>query len=145
MTVKDLVLFYINKKEHYDISDSFVKCNNGKYQQSKTNGYMVRAKEMGVTIDYTQAEPNQKWHLLKSYCARTDDDFEINNATFKCPELILWIAEAAGIDKKVIIEAKKNARIIIDEGVDGRARNVAGKCIIDTIGWNAFEEKIMGK
>ncbi|MDD6572030.1 MAG: hypothetical protein PUF12_06575 [Thermoflexaceae bacterium] len=143
MTVKDLASFYADKKEHYDISDSFVKCNDGKYQQSRKSGYMAYARKMGIIMDYSKAEPNQKWHLLEAYCAQKGNDFKISRGTFRCPELVLWMAEAAGIDKKIIIKAEEGARQIIDEGVNGRARNAAARYIKELIVWDVLEEKIM--
>ena len=152
MTVGDLKRFYSDKDEHYEISDRFVKDG---YQQTndRPNTYIGTAKNPEIAekdkviIDQSTAEPNQKWHLLRSYCRyHMKDDNDAKVRQLLCPELVLWMAEAAGIDKKVIDEAEKEARRIIDNGKDGNARTAAAREIIKMIGgWGELEKIIMGK
>lgn len=123
ITNEDVISFYSAKKEHYPISDDFVK----KYQQKNTgsNTYIVYALETGILVDKELAEPNQKWHLLESYFSQNikkhkDENNEgyINEtntcASLKCPELLLWMAEAAGVDSNVIKSASEYAKKEID-------------------------------
>lgn len=148
MTIAEWMKILANKKEHYPISDEFVKF----YQQSPLNkdGYVYLAWETGHVICREIAEPNQKWHFFESYILilitqgklQLSDDAEKCYKKLKCPELLLWIAEAAGIESEKINEAAKVARDIIDYGTNGRARNTAGiKIVKEIIPWNMIEEK----
>ena len=141
MTVGDLKRFYINKEEHYEISDRFIKCG---YQQinSRPNTYIGYAKECGIEIDHLKASPNQKWHMIKAYCEKKASDEKIYRNKLKCPELLLWMAEAAGMDKKTIDKAEKEAREIIDEGKK-YARVKAAFKIFEIIKWEELEKIIM--
>lgn len=156
MKLINLVDFYINKEEHYEISDDFVMSG---YQQ-KDGGYIERAKKENVDVNYKIAEPNQKWHLLCSYIPKLyfndkkmsynevknkcNEDIKLNIRSFnflQCPELLLWMAEAAGIDKDLIIKASADAKKIIDEkGTSGR--NAAGRIIWTKEPYN-FRKKIL--
>ena len=109
----DLIKFYCEKNEHYPISDEFMK----KYQQ-KSGGYIKFAHKTGHTVSAEQCEPNQKWHLFESYISRTFEDegenVVVHIGKLKCPELLLWMAEAAGIDEEIVTEAKEVAASEID-------------------------------
>lgn len=109
----DLIKFYCEKKEHYPISDEFMK----KYQQ-KSGGYIKFAHDTGHTVSAEQCEPNQKWHLFESYISRTfekeGESVVVCISQLKCPELLLWMAEAAGIDDEIVMEAKEAAASEID-------------------------------
>ena len=156
MKLKEFINFYINKNDHYEISDDFVKSG---YQQ-KNGGYIARAKHRNVTIDYKEAEPNQKWHLLCSYIPyvyfndvemtyeevdnKCTNDIEFNTKSYnflQCPELILWMAEAADIDKKLIKQASDYSKKIIDE--DGKmGRSKAGRVMWSNEPFK-FKEKVI--
>lgn len=114
MTGLELTNFYYNKDEHYPISDSFIE----NYQQ-KDGGYIAFAIQTGHKVDRKTHEPNQKWHLLESYILvkiiQTNGNINFKLGVLKCPELILWMAEAAGIDDKIIKEAASYAGKRIDE------------------------------
>jgi len=83
---------------------------------------------LNVKNDYTVGEPNQQWHFLVSYCAqhelearRANKDNEAmakakakaNILSIQCPELWLWLIEAARDDdiikKEDVIEAYEQA------------------------------------
>lgn len=71
-----------------------------------------------------------------------DDDAEKCYKKLKCPELLLWIAEAVGIDSEIVNEAARKAREIIDIGTNGHSRNKAGIEIANRIiPWNMIEYK----
>ena len=144
MTVGDLKRFYGDKDEHYEISDRFVK---GGYQQKNSGPgtYIGYADELGMEINYLEAKPNQHWHLIESYCKGKSDDEKVYSSRLKCPELLLWMAEAAGIDKETIDKAEKEARDIIDKGKNGYARVNAAYKIVEIIKWEELEKIIMGK
>lgn len=120
------------------MSDSFVKDG---YMQEK-GGYIDRAKKEGIVKNIDKAEPNQKWHLLKSYYLQTDINSDAQKCynSLLCPELLLWIAEAAGFDVEVL---SKEAKRIIDAGYNGHARSQAGRHIKRSIKWEMIAEKII--
>lgn len=63
----------------------------------------------------------------------------------KCPELLLWIAEAAGVNLELVEDAAKKAKEIIDSGDSGYLRNTAGYKIKTIITWEMIEERIQNK
>ena len=148
MTICEWMARMKHKNEHYGISDAFVK----DYQQGKT-GYIKYAMQVGYPIKKSQAEPNQKWHLFESYLHRRladeklslEDSAEAVYKRLKCPELLLWIAEASGVDCLKVKEAANRAKEIIDSGSDGRARNKAGQEIVRIISWRTIEQALIEK
>lgn len=134
------------KKEHYPISDNFIR----EYQQGDT-GYIKYAKKVGHIVDKSKAEPNQRWHLFESYIFRMlaeremslEDSAESVYGSLKCPELLLWIAEASGVDDKLVEETAQKAKQIIEAGIDGRARNSAGNAIRNSITWEKIQHALI--
>lgn len=63
------------------------------YQQ-ESGGYIDYAKDQGIVIDYQKGQPSQWWHLIESYCKRTEDDVFFGK-NILCGELILWMAEVS--------------------------------------------------
>ena len=111
----DLIKFYCEQNEHYPISDEFIK----KYQQKATrDSYIVFARKTGHTVSAEQCEPNQKWHLFEAYISYklkvNGGDVKDHMRKLQCPELLLWMAEAAGIDDEIVMEAKEAAASEID-------------------------------
>ena len=111
----DLIKFYYDKEKHYPISDEFIK----KYQQKPTgDSYIDFARTTGHTVSAEQCEPNQKWHLFVAYISDKlevkDEDTKACMGKLWCPELLLWMAEAAGIDDEIVTEAKEAAASEID-------------------------------
>lgn len=112
-TVKELVFFLIDKKEHYPLSDEFIE----RYQQSNS-GYIAFAHKTGHIVDRQKHEPNQKWHFFESWLLRSFQDGTVcwhndaNKAVYhriQCPELLLWLLEAAGVDSSAVEDAKEIA------------------------------------
>ena len=124
------------KKQHYPISDEFVSSG---YQQSN-GGYIDKATD----VDTSLAEPNQKWHFLESYAPSVSDNREASKVYMglQCPELLLWIAEAAGVDPEIVQAASDEAKEIIDGGSSGHARNSACKAIREVIPFSTAEQAI---
>lgn len=117
MNMMKLIVFFQDKLEHYPISDSFIE----DYQQldnNDPNSYITYARETNHLVDPKKHAPNQKWHFLEAYCEvkinenKGKADFSVKG--FKCPELLLWMAEAAGIDDDIIKEASSYAKEKID-------------------------------
>lgn len=140
LELKKFVEYFRNKNPFYDISKSFV-CNG--FGQ-KSGGYIALARKNRISIDMENAEPNQQWHLLTAYYNElTDDQKRTKNYRYlKCPELLLWIAEAAGIDSALVDKAANEAREIINNGTNGYSRIKAASKIKTIITWDMIEEKI---
>jgi len=142
MLIKEIVDYFKTKKEHYPISDGFIKSG---YQQ-QGGGYINKAKKIGLEIDYKKAKPNQKWHFIDSYASEKQGS-DVYKHLLVCPELLLWMAEACGIDNSIIRKAENKAREIINigrkENKEGQSRNKAGIMIRKMITWSMIEEKII--
>ena len=119
MNVIDLILFFRDKEEHYPISDEFIENYQQLYRKNDHFSYLVVAEQTNHPICPQQHEPNQKWHLYESYFPLQlfneggNPDFKTNG--FRCPELLLWMAEAAGIEDGIVREASDYAKEKIDE------------------------------
>lgn len=124
MNVYQVRKFYELKKEvECPITSRLVKSG---YQQ-KRNGYIKYAHEQGVEVDYTKAKPSQWWHLINSYCNRTNSDKKFTKR-IQCGELIFWMAEVAKCVS--ISELNQLADTIINNKVDRKTGNklIRNKC-----------------
>lgn len=111
------VLEHISRNGNEYIADEYVKEGYG-----QTEGeYFNYAKKNKIDINPSVAEPNQKWHLLVSYY-----DYKVKFKKFNmntsssleriyCPQLMLWIAEVAGLNIEALKEAKRKAIIFEKE------------------------------
>lgn len=135
MTNRELIEFYKTRKEHYCETDKFMK----KYRQQK-GGYISVALKEGISVDKNLAEPNQKWHLLVSYFGNKIEKELDNKAKcysyFRCPELLLWMAESVGYDVR---EAER----VAEDCCEKKSRIEACKAIRNLIPWKDIEEHIM--
>ncbi|MCM1289573.1 MAG: hypothetical protein NC132_02840 [Corallococcus sp.] len=113
VTMQEIAAFLNGKNEHYPLSDEFIE----RYQQT-SGGYIATAKTKGLVVDKTKHEPNQKWHFFDSWLYPSIDDGTITwDADAKkrvytgllCPELLLWIYEASGVDPVKVKAAKEVA------------------------------------
>ncbi len=96
------MLFYNDKKnKECPLVEKLIKSG---YQQER-GGYIKYAYEhkSEVEVDYRNAEPNQWWHLIKSYCDRTNKDKNFPKS-IKCGELIFWMAEVGECVEKKELE-----------------------------------------
>jgi len=142
MELHEFIEFFKDKNEHYKVSDEFA--TQEKYVQ-KRGGYIAMARRHGLERNIADAEPNQKWHLLVSYYDEAEDskkDARVCYNRLFCPELLLWIADAAGIEPKIVTEASDEAKRIIDNGANGRVRVTAGAAIRRIVPWEMIEKKI---
>ena len=119
MNIEQLMLFYNDKKDkECPLTEKLIKAG---YQQEK-DGYIEYAYEHKeeVEVNYRNAEPNQWWHLIKSYCCRTDKDKTFPKS-IKCGELIFWMAEVGKcVEKKELENLVGN---IIGSGTHINRRN----------------------
>lgn len=143
ITVKCLVCHLIDKKEHYPLSDEFA----ARYQQSK-GGYIDFAHKTGHLVDVQKHEPNQKWHFFESWLLQSFRDGSIcweNDAgkvvyrRIQCPELLLWILEAAGVDLSKVEAAKEIAERGKESG--DRPATIA-KGIREQVPWELVEDVV---
>ena len=116
MTKKQVYDFFIYKKDTpCKLTEELIKSG---YQQA-SGGYIKKAKEEGIIVDYKIAEPTQWWHLIESYC----EDVESNpNAKFtrriRCGELYFWMAEVSGCFTRRELETLLDEAMRMAEKVD---------------------------
>ena len=109
ITMSDMERFLLTKDEQYPITNEYVEL----YQQA-SGGYIDNAKKAGLVVDKAQHLPSQKWHYFESWLYATIDEGMLWDASasnrsygkFSCPELLLWIIEATGVDSAKVREAK---------------------------------------
>lgn len=134
MNTKQVRSYYTNKKDFpCPLTEKLIKAG---YQQT-SGGYIThakRSKEKGLKIDYREAEPNQWWHLINSYCDNTEPYVEFTRS-IQCGELIFWMAEVANcVDKS---KMKKLVDDIIKSGMPINVRSeTKPKVKYDRIKWN---------
>lgn len=113
ITMRDIAFFLEGKKEHYPLSDEFVE----RYQQSD-GGYIDNAIKAGLVVDKQRHEPNQKWHFFESWLYPSIEEGTLTweeSAQSRvynkllCPELLLWIYEAADVNPNKVRAAKEVA------------------------------------
>ena len=109
ITMSDMERFLLTKDEQYPITNEYVEL----YQQ-ESGGYIANALKAGLVVDKAQHLPSQKWHYFESWLYATIDEGMMWDASasdrsygkFSCPELLLWIIEATGVDTEKVREAK---------------------------------------
>ena len=109
ITMSDMERFLLTKGEQYPITNEYVEL----YQQA-SGGYITNALNAGLVVDKAKHLPSQKWHYFESWLYATIDEGMLWDASasdrsygkFSCPELLLWIIEATGVETKKVIEAK---------------------------------------
>jgi hypothetical protein len=120
MNTKKVKSFYENKKDFpCPLTEQLIKAG---YQQTN-GGYIAHAKknsENGLKIDYREAEPNQWWHLIESYCGNTEPDVEFTKK-IQCGELIFWMAEVANCVDNSKMEELVNAIIASGKPINVRS------------------------
>ena len=112
ITMSDMERFLLTKDEQYPITNEYVEL----YQQA-SGGYISNALKAGLVVDKAQHLPSQKWHYFESWLYATIDEGMLWEASasdrsyskFSCPELLLWIIEASGVDSEKVREAKNIA------------------------------------
>lgn len=101
MTCLELKAIMEMKEEHYPISDEYNATNgqrNRVYWNSQKEHLLPWLDAQGTngTAGFTRRKPN--------YDART---MYVN---LSCPECLIWIAEAAGLQQDVIVSAAEKAK-----------------------------------
>ena len=109
ITMSDMERFLLTKDEQYPITNQYVEL----YQQ-ESGGYIANALKAGLVVDKAQHLPSQKWHYFDTWLYATIEEGMLWDASasdrsygkFACPELLLWIIEATGVETEKVIEAK---------------------------------------
>ena len=120
ITMADMERFLLTKDEQYPITNEYVEL----YQQA-SGGYISNALKAGLVVDKSQHLPSQKWHYFESWLYATIEEGMSWDASasdrsygkFSCPELLLWIIEATGVDSAKVREAKDIAVAGKQEGL----------------------------
>ena len=129
VTMSDMERFLSTKNEQYPLTNEYVEL----YQQ-ESGGYIKNALNAGLVVDKTQHLPSQKWHYFTSWLYPTIEEGMLWDASasyrsygaFQCPELILWIIEATGVETSKVEEAK-------DIAISGKANGVSSSSICGQI------------
>jgi len=121
MNIQEIKNFY-EKLEHApcELTKKLIKAG---YQQP-SGGYISYAKknkEKGIIVDFREAEPNQWWHLIKSYCDNRSIDSKFTK-NIQCGELIFWMAEVANCVDKTEMD-----KLVDDIIASGKPINVKNK------------------
>lgn len=146
VTMRDIADFLQDKKAHYPLSDEFIE----RYQQT-SGGYLDYAKQTGIEVDKQKHEPNQKWHFFDSWLYRSIDDGSITwEASAKtrvytgllCPELLLWIYEACGVDPVKVKAAKE----VAEQGKSAKTNvSTIAKNMRACVPWEDLENAILNR
>jgi len=89
-TIGEIIHFFIGKEDYPSpLTERLVKAG---YQQI-SGGYIDKANEQRISVDYRQNTPSQYWHLM-SYCQRRDPS-KIFPQSIVCGELLFWMAEVS--------------------------------------------------
>ncbi len=147
VTNADIMVFYNDKKEHYPYTDKFIsECEFG---QQNGGGYIQFALNTGHEIIKDLAKPNQKWHFLESYCINKIKNEGIewleekaHPWSLQCPELLLWLVEAAGIDTQRVSDL---CDALIKTCTTYKARREARNLICETVAWEEIAAIILSE
>ncbi len=143
LTVLDVATYLEGKKEHYPISDEFIE----KYQQNG-GGYIELAESLGMIVNRQQHLPNQKWHFFESWLGECianntiswEDDARKNIYTrLLCPELLLWIFEACGVEP---LKVKNAMDVAVKAKVDGTHISTMAKNMRSCVPWEDIIAKL---
>lgn len=144
VTMRDIEAFLKEKDEHYPLSDEFIE----RYQQA-SGGYIDLAKKTpGMVVDRAKHEPNQKWHFFDSWLYPSIEDGTLTwdesaksrvYSKLLCPELLLWIYEASGVDPAKVRAAKN----VAEQGrAAGTGVSTIAKNMRACVAWEDIENSI---
>lgn len=127
MTTFELKKILQKKKEHYEISDEYNITHGQRknvYWESQKHHLLpwLDAQATTGSGSFTRSKPNTEARIMY--------------ARLSCPECQLWLAEAAGVDKKLIQRAADEAKKL--EKVVSRAA-----IIRKTIPWSEIETALL--
>lgn len=144
ITMRGIADFLETKEEHYPLSDLFIET----YQQT-SGGYIDLAKKLGILVDKAQHSPNQKWHFFDSWMYPSIEDKTLSWAEsaksrvyskLLCPELLLWIYEACGVETSKVQQAME---VAIAGKESGTAVTTIAKNMRNCVAWEDLERNIL--
>lgn len=109
--IKKHVDDHVNKDGNEYLADFYVKKGYGQVK----GGYFEEAYILEKKIYKPEAEPSQKWHLIVPYYDYKIEKQQINMqekanlGRIVCPQLMLWIAEIAGLNQNILKSAMEHA------------------------------------
>lgn len=126
------------KTDEY-VADKYVKEGYGQVR----GGYFNVAHKKEKSISMETAEPSQKWHLIDSYYAQKisggfDMQTKANLGRIMCPQLMLWIAEIAGLNKGLLKIAKESAVAYEKEYGTKDSRKIKTAVLKEALRWNSI-------
>ena len=128
MNVLDFYKYLKKKKNHYPISDEFYRCENQTSDVSLMNqkehmtGWFLHQMTLG-TGNYTR-------EAINTSSKRTYNKLQ-------CPEALLWIAEAVGVDSQLVQAAADAAA-----KAEGRSKQKQSGAIRSIIPWSVIFESL---
>lgn len=135
--IKKLFNYYKSKPAYSKkCKDFMIWCGEDENRQQVSGGYIGLAKNKKIIVNYLEGKPNQKWHLLYSYCYK-HKKMSGKVGDLKCPELIIWMCEVADIEI-TDIDINIMKEYILKKGRMGR--NDAGLYL-----WKKNKDKIFEK
>lgn len=137
-----------NVSEHGNyIADDYVKAGYGQIR----GGYFEEAYKRDKKIWKVEAEPSQKWHLLVSYyeIKKEDPKFDMQgNASLgrlMCPQLMMWLAQVAGLNEKIIKDAMNKAIAYEEKYKTKDSRKIKKDVLIEALYWEKISQIITQK
>lgn len=145
ITIRQIADFLQDKKAHYPLSDEFIE----RYQQT-SGGYLDTAKKAGIVVDKQLHLPDQKWHFFDSWLYPSIEDGSLTwdadaqrrvYTNLLCPELLLWIYEACGVDPVKV----KTAKEVAEQGkVQGANVSTIAKNMRAIVSWEDIANNVKG-
>lgn len=140
MTNREVCMYISTLNPHKnDNNEDYIadRCVIEGYGQT-TGGYLDDLEH----IDFKQAEPSQKKHFLDYY----SQEIRINKAPsynrLFCPQLMLFIAEVAGVSRSALVEALEIVKEYENRHKLRYGEKNAVYLFVDRDTFNAFKEKI---
>lgn len=132
-------------KEDCDyFADQYVKL---KYGQVKGGYFAIAKKADGVVISQEEAEPSQKWHMIDSYYKKKiDNGFDMQTPAslgrIMCPQLMLWIAEVAGLKSRILEQAMLGAIKYEDKNGPVKCSELKRAVLKEALHWGTITQII---
>lgn len=137
----------INLKEEIKDNKVEAQANTTTITMQDISDFLTNKK--GHLVDKERHEPNQKWHFFDSWLYQSLDDGSITmDADAKrrvytgllCPELLLWIYEASGVDPIKVKAAKE----VAEKGkVEGTNVSTIAKNMRACVPWEDIQTNIV--
>ena len=141
--VYDYIKNNIKSDANY-ISDEYVKAGYGQIK----GGYFDVAYRNNEKRCKKDAKPSQKWHLIVSYydSKKANNNFDMQKkaslSRIMCPQLMMWIAEIAGLNEKILRKAIEEAINYEKNNKTKDSRKIKKDVLINALHWNEINRVI---